>query len=114
VQKGGSAISYLAEILAMKKPPKKKPAEPPKAEVVREVVPFPQGEALVTAKAERTKAISRALSEAEQRERGRIRRAEALVNSEAYAAAAERFNAAQARERSENWFDPTQPFGFRR
>jgi hypothetical protein len=85
-------MSYVDEILAMKKPPKKKPLEPPKPNAA--VIPFPQESALVVAKAERTRAaeVDRAFEEAERRERERIARAERLVASPEYAAAAERFN----------------------
>jgi hypothetical protein len=105
-------MSYVDEILAMKKPPKKKPAESPKAEVI----PLPKGEALAVAKSERTRAsdYDRALERERAWEAERLRRAEALVNSPEYAVAVQRFNAAQRQERAENWFDPTQPFGFRR
>jgi hypothetical protein len=88
-------------------PVKKKRPEPSKP--IADVIPLPQGQALSVAKQERTRAseIDRVLAE-------RLRRAEALVASEAYQRAGERFNAGLAREREDNWFDPTQPFGFRR
>jgi hypothetical protein len=94
--------------------PKRKRPEPEKPKA--EVIPLPQGQALSVAKSERTRAqsISRALEREKAAEQERFRRVQALVTSEAYARAAERFNAAQAREREDNWFDPTQPFGFRR
>jgi hypothetical protein len=62
-------MSYLDEILAMKKPPKKKRAELPKASAA--VVVYPQGPSLGVAKAERTKAqeIDRAFQRAERRPR---------------------------------------------
>ena|SRR5258707_2972312 len=85
---------------------------PPKADVIH----FPKDTALTVAKSERTRAveIDRESEKAQLWEAERIRRAEALVASEAYQRAGERFNAGLAREREENWFDPTQPFGFRR
>jgi hypothetical protein len=92
--------------------PKAKRPEPPKADVI----PLPKGQALAVAKSERTSAqsISRVFDREKAAERERLRRAEAYLNSPAYLAAGERFNASLAREREENWFDPSQPFGFRR
>src|SRR5215831_2740341 len=60
-------MSYLDEILSMKKPPKKARAEQPKRSA--EVVVYPQGASLGIAKAERTKAqeIDRAFQRAERR-----------------------------------------------
>jgi hypothetical protein len=101
------------EIMAMKKPPKKKP-EKPRAEVI----PLPSGPALEVAKQDRTRAseIDRALERKREGERERLRRAEALVNSEAYRAAGMAFNEGYFREveeaRKEPKFDPTKPHGF--
>ena len=104
------------QIMAMKKPPKKKP-EKPKAEVI----PLPKGPALEVAKAERTRAseIDRALErkrEAENERRVRADRIEAYMNSDAYHRAGMRANAEYFREaeqaRSEPRFDPTKPHGF--
>jgi hypothetical protein len=106
-------VEELDAFLAGPPPKRKRPmAEPPKADVI----PLPKGEALSVAKSERTRAseYDRALERERAWEAERLRRAEALVNSPEYAVAVQRFNAAQAREREDNWFDPTQPFGFRR
>jgi hypothetical protein len=93
---------------------KKKRVEPEKPNAA--VVQLPQGQALSVAKSERTRAseYDREAEKARRWDEERQRRTEAYLNSPAYQAAAERFNASLQREREENWFDPTQPFGFRR
>jgi len=76
-------VEELDAFLAGPPPKRKRPvAEPPKADVI----PLPQGQALATAKTERTRAseIDRALQREKAAERERLRRAEALVNSQAY------------------------------
>jgi|SRR5216684_408192 len=93
--------------------PREPRAEPPKAEA--KVIPYPKGTALVVAKSERTTAeeVDRALERERAAEEERFARAQRLVESAAFHQAAERFNAAQERERSEAWFDPRYPGGFR-
>ena len=91
------------QILAMKKPPKKKLLEPEKPKA--EVIPLPTGAALALAKQDRTKAedISRAMraktpEEIEEMRERRLaeearRRNEQYLSSQAYIEAGERFNA---------------------
>ncbi len=110
-------------------PPKRKRPEPPKAEA--EVIPLPTGAALELAKELGKSKVADVNRDKRDAERYRETAAEhnrrvfaemraereapsRLMSSSAYQAAGERFNAEARRAAEDDWFDPTQPFGFRR